>query len=168
MGRQSSDYLSALQGMPPFTVYTVGEQGLEVYCEIRGEDVIPALWISDYDLGGQCERSAAEVAWWSRIAAQCERAHDWAKRDYARWKSQFRIDHAADEHPTTGKKVTQAQLEDLYRVDPGYEAVNALVEETREAAESARGIADAFRAKRENLSRWVWRARDQSLQGLHV
>jgi len=164
----TSGYMQFLQTMRPFTVYVIGQDGLDVHLVVEGVALVTAVSILDYDLGGQCERVTAEVAYWSRLEAQCERVVQYQERKYAVWKSRYRLDHAADEHPTTGKKVTAAQLEDLYRCDPEYAVINSLLEELKEAAHSCKGVVGAFRAKRENLHKWVWRAGEQSLTGLSI
>lgn len=164
-----SEYVKRLEQMKPFVVSEVGPDGeLTPYLEIRGEQIIPAVVISEHDLGGQVERVSAEIAWWSRLAAQCDVVVQYKERKYAIWKSRFRLDHAGDEHPTTGKKVTLAQLEDLYRVSDEYSAINDELERVREALRSCEGVVEAFRAKRELLMRTVWRAQDGSLHGLQI
>lgn len=166
----TSQYVQTLQNMRPFTAYLIDEATDELvpYMRIEGPTLIPAVTIMEHDLGGQCERATAELAWWSRLEAQCERVVQHQERKYAIWKSRFRLDHAGDQHPVTGKKVTLAQLEDLYRIEPEYTAINRRLEEVKEAAHSCKGVVDAFRHKVENLRKWVWRARDQSLQGLSI
>jgi hypothetical protein len=166
----TSEYMKVLQQMRPFTAYLIDEATDELVAHMRveGSTLIPAVSISEFDLGGQCERVTAEVAWWSRLEAQCERVVQHQERKYAIWKSRFRLDHAADEHPATGKKVTVAQLEDLYRCHEEYTPIHRRLEEVKEAAHSCKGVVAAFRAKRENLHKWVWRASDQSLTGMSI
>ena len=159
-----NEYIAALMNIKPFSVYEITPEGLREYLRVTGESVIPAVAISEHDLAGQAERVSAEIAWWSRLHAQAERAAHYCEREYAAWKSKFRLAHVGEVLESTGKKPTAAQLDDLYRVDPEYAQHNSRLEETREAATACKGVLDAFKAKRDIISRELYRANDGSLQ----
>ena len=161
-----SGYVQTLQFMRPFTVYMLtATDELEVYMHISGDTIIPALVLDEHDLGGQLERSAAEVGWWSRLAAQCDRVVQAKERRYAAWKAKLRLENAGVVLESTGKKPTVAQLDDLYRMHEDYHAIGRTLEEVREALKSCEGIRNAFEAKRELLQKTIWRGMDGTLGG---
>jgi hypothetical protein len=151
--------------MQPFTVFEIVEgKSVRPYIVVEGGPLIEAVRISQHDVAGQAERVSAEIGWWSRLHAQAERVAQFAEREYAIWKAAFRLEHAGVVLESTGKRPTIAQLEDLYRTADGYRTQNAFLEEAKEAAASARGVVDAFKAKRDIISRELYRANDESLR----
>lgn len=160
-------YVAALRTMRPFTVYEIGPNDeLTVWMHVEGANIIDAVVIDVHNPGPQAERVGAEIAFWTRVSSQCDRVVQVCERNYAVWKSMFRITKAREMAEAGEKKPTQAQLEDLYRIDPGYAAINRALEEAKEAAASAQGIVAAFKAKREMLGRELFRANDGSLRSI--
>lgn len=158
-------HLARLQNMEPFNVYAIHpETGIpEPWYEVTGA-IVADLAIREQDLITQVAAVSAQIAHWSRMAAQCKRVWEVEERRYRKWRSAFYI-RAIEE---ADKKPTEKMIEARYRTDPEYEVCQTRIERAEEAYEAARGIVAAFQAKREMIRAAIWRDRETGHPQLSV
>ncbi len=155
--------IQRLQNMPAFNIYAVTPEGVaEPWYEVTGA-IVADLVIQDQNLVTQVQAVSAQMAHWSRMAAQCKRVWEIEERLYRSWRSRFYLEKRNAEG-----KVTEKEIEALYRTDPEYATYQNNIERAEEAYESSRGIVQAFQAKRDMIRAAIWRDRETGQPQLSV
>lgn len=159
-------YIQRLQNMGAFNVYAITAEGVEPWYEVTGA-IVHDLVLRDQDIGLQVQTISAQMALWARMTAQSRRVWEIEERHYRVWRSRFYTE-ATTSKEDGWKKPTEKAIEAAYRLDPEYAKFQVAIERAEEAYECARGILDAFRAKRDMIKTVVRKNRDSSEPELSV
>lgn len=154
-------YVMRLQNLEPFNIHSLDQEGEPVpWYEVLGPQTVQDLVIRESDLAIAVQTVSAQIAHWARLSAQALRIVHINQRKYAVWKAKKSLEIIQKAKDEGEKKPTKDEVEKTYRLDPEYAEVNVAIERAEEAYNAAEGYVDAFKAKKQMLERFVWRARD--------
>lgn len=117
----------------------------EPWMEWHQSKVICDLVINPSDLQSQVEALPAQVQFWGRMVATCERAVTYHERRFRVWKSQRYYHYRSSE----GKKPTEKEIEAKYRSEKDYESHQLKIDQAKEALAASKACYEGFRSKRE-------------------
>jgi len=151
-------YLYRFQNLPSWNIYAVLPNGEEAvpWMEVTGEAIAKELIFDELNVMPQVDTVAANVQKWGRLESQAKRVWDIAARDLLRWKSEFMLNIYDSDEKTPAKHI----IESKYRTHKDYHRLNIEVERAEEAYSATHMVLEAFRAKKDIITRFAKRYRD--------
>ena len=147
-------WVQRLQNMEPFNIYTIDEHGTPTpWYEVTGQEVIQALIFNDANRGISLDIVSSQIAHWGRHVAQCSRIWQIEERRFRTWKAKVSLQLHEEAAKPDGKKATKEYIESTYRTMEDYTKHSIAVERAEEAYNAALAIHQAFRAKKDALTR---------------
>jgi hypothetical protein len=169
------EVLQKLQNQPPWNIprFREAEGGMyapEPWYNVSGE-IVYAVALRDADLETQIEELSAQIQFWGRMEAICERAVEWHERALRVWKG-ARIKELKS--PPLGedlkgwKRPTDKEVEGAYRNEDEYQRLYAKIDEAKEAATSTKFVREAFQIKAKMVDKYVRRSIDDGKPRVHA
>lgn len=162
------EILHKLQNQPPWNVprFQEGPEGGPVvpqpWYDVTG-NIVFAVALRDADLETQIEELSAQIQFWGRMEAVCERALEWHERQLRVWKGAIfeRLKKPPPGEDLKGwKKPTDKEVEGIYRNDGHYQTLSTNVEAAREALTSTKFVREGFQIKAQMVKQYVRRSID--------
>ncbi len=139
------------QNMPPIQIDAIMEGGdIHGWFTVNPSDIIPSLVISQ-DTMAEAAGTAAEILYWGRLVAHCQRVWEIRQRNLRTWKAERYLSEVDLAESKKEKKPSDKLIEAKYRVHPEYNNINHLTEKAGESFSGVQCILDAFKAKRDLL-----------------
>lgn len=161
---QYQAYIDRLTKIFPTEVKSIGEDGdTLIQGVVVDGNVVHDLILYPHTLDQQRTVNPSQIMWWGALLARAKRVWQIESRRLTIWKAAFRLKHEGTESEETGKKLTKAQVEDLYRQEAEYLTLNIAVERAEEAYNTVEMAVEAFKAKGWFLNRDSRRGADQAL-----
>lgn len=159
------EILQKLQNQPPWNVprFQQMEGGAilpQPWYNVTG-DIVYAVALREADLETQIEELTAQIQFWGRMEALCERALEWHERALRVWKGhRFEMlkTMPVGEDLKGWKKPTDKEVEGIYRNEDDYQRLNCLIDEAREALTSTKYVREAFQVKAQLVKNYVRRS----------
>ena len=152
-------YVQRLQNIDPFHISSITDEGkVAPWYDVTGE-IVGEVVVKQGDLETQIRAVPGQIAQWGRLHAQACRVAQIEERKFVVWKAQ---QYLAGIEAAGDKKPSDKILEAKYRVLPEYDVLRNISEKAEEAANATYAILEAFKAKRDALSRFARSARDQN------
>ncbi len=153
--------LQVLGNMPSWNIHRF-EAGADgrlrpiPWYEVTGKEITNTVALREEDLNVQITSLSAQVAFWGRMVALCERVVSWEERSYRVWRETERLQLFDDPIETTDakgevklKKRTVAQVDAAFRTLPEYGEHYDRIDRAKEALTATKAVAEAFQAKKE-------------------
>lgn len=169
------EILQKLQNQPPWNIPRFQKNEAGTYEPIPWYDVTGTIVFSvalrDADLETQIEELSAQVQFWGRMEAICERAVEWHERALRVWKGAQTI---ALKSPPVGedlrgwKRPTDKEVEGAYRNRDEYQVLSEKIDEAREALISTKFVREAFQTKAQLAKQYVRRSIDDGAPRVQI
>ena len=146
------EILQRLVNAPPWNVHQIVNDEASPWFQVDSS-IVNDLVIREYDLATQIEAVPAQVQFWGRMLALCERVHALREREYREWRDRTSLDIwggvlAPDDVPEgVLKKLSEKKVDQIIRTRPEYREYYARTEAAKEALESTKHVFNGFRAK---------------------
>jgi hypothetical protein len=147
-------YIARFQNIPSINIHAVADEGQNAvpWYEVQMQTVVADLVVNELTIPSQLSVVTAEIQKWGRFSALTKRVWELEERRYRAWRSEFYLKAIdATDKPKEWKKPTEAVVEAMYRTQPEYHRLQARVERAEEAFNTAEGVLQAFRAKKDVL-----------------
>jgi hypothetical protein len=182
MSSALDQWVARLQNLDGFNIGAIIKEGqaTEPWMQVNSAEIVKELVIDELNLRQQVESVTAQIQMWGRLCAKAKRVWELQERLYRKWRSEFYLECIK---PPKGKKVgpgwtvtakgdpkapTEKIIEALYRSHDQYQVHQANVEAAEEAFNSANAILEAFRAQKDMLRSYAYRAREDGAARLSV
>jgi hypothetical protein len=161
------EILQKLQSQPSWNIpiFQKDETGVlspQAWYDVTGQ-IVFAVALREADLETQIEELSAQIQFWGRMEAVCERALEWHERKLRVWKGAIfeRLKKPPLGEDLKGwKKPTDKEVEGIYRQDSDYTFLSSKVEEAREALTSTKFVREGFQIKAQMIKQYVRRSID--------
>ncbi len=168
--------LQKLQNQPPWDVQRFEEMSSGSFVPVNWYAVDGAIAFScsmrEADLQTQIQEVTAQIQFWGRCEASCERVVQYAERQLRVWKAGRVLEMTAPpvgEDKVVGwKKPSIATMEATYRQASDYADLSQKIEIAREALTATKHVREAFQIKARMMQQYVRRSLDDGKPQLQV
>jgi len=169
MNNRLDQIIARIQNMHPFNIWQVKPDGsIEPWYEVTGA-IVRELVIDENNLGEQVQIVGAQIGQWHRYASLCKRVWEITERHYRVWRDTTTLELLDPQNkPADWKKPTEKIVSATIRTLPEYTKHYEAQERAEEAYNSALGILEGFKAKKEIMRATVVKATDYAAARLAV
>lgn len=143
--------------------------GIEPHLEVDLVEIAKKLIVTQTDLRQQVQTIAMEIMEWGAWEARTKRVWDITKCNYRVWRETRYLELVDPANKSVGwVKPTEKKADAKIRLDKGYAIHYALQERAEEAYSISKAIVNGFRAKKDVLTSFVIRDREDGSARLDV